>query len=428
MNLARTAPCSCRRRRRLGTAARSAPTRPAARSPRSPGAARSAPASSRSTSSATASSCRSSPRQLDRDYLLVTQISQGIGELGLDGGASIRSDLVRFHREGDRVELWVVNPTWPPRPGTPMARTVAYSFGHSVAQSFPIAADRDDERGPGQRRAVPRLRLGRRRHRVPDRDRAAEADRQRIARREALQPPVAPPLRRQPRGRGPAHLPDAAQPRPRDGRRLSLDPDRHPLLAARAAGHADAPPPGRRAGGLLRLGHQGFLARHRGELLRPLREPLAAGEEASGRGAERAGAADHLLHRPHGAARVATVRARRDPRVEPRLRGRRLPRRDPGARRPDDSAWSAADARYSTVRWTANNGAVYAIAPTNVDPRTGEILNADILDLGRLDPALARPVGPLRGAGGRGPGGARRRIRWRPARRPTPGSAATARG
>ena len=29
-----------------------------------------------------------SPRQLDRDYLLVTQISQGIGELGLDGGTS----------------------------------------------------------------------------------------------------------------------------------------------------------------------------------------------------------------------------------------------------------------------------------------------------------------------------------------------------
>ena len=46
---------------------------------------------------------------------------------------------------------------------------------------------------------------------------------------------------------------------------------------------------------------------------------------------------------------------------------------------PDDSAWSAADARYSTVRWTATNGAVYAIGPTNVDPRTGEILNADIL-------------------------------------------------
>ena len=30
---------------------------------------------------------------------------------------------------------------------------------------------------------------------------------------------------------------------------------------------------------------------------------------------------------------------------------------------PDDSAWSAADARYSTVRWTATNGAVYAVGP-----------------------------------------------------------------
>ncbi|HYF39579.1 MAG TPA: DUF5118 domain-containing protein, partial [Gemmatimonadales bacterium] len=50
------------------------------------------------------------PAQLDRDYLLVTQLSQGIGELGLDGGSSVRSDLIRFHRAGDRVELWVVNP------------------------------------------------------------------------------------------------------------------------------------------------------------------------------------------------------------------------------------------------------------------------------------------------------------------------------
>ena len=84
-----------------------------------------------------------SPRQLDRDYLLVTQISQGIGELGLDGGASVRSDLVRFHREDDRIELWVVNSHMAAAAGTPMARTVAYSFGHSVVQSFPIAATRD---------------------------------------------------------------------------------------------------------------------------------------------------------------------------------------------------------------------------------------------------------------------------------------------
>jgi hypothetical protein len=45
---------------------------------------------------------------------------------------------------------------------------------------------------------------------------------------------------------------------------------------------------------------------------------------------------------------------------------------------PDDSAWSAADARYSTVRWTATNRSVYAVGPTNVDPRT-KILNTDVL-------------------------------------------------
>ena len=84
------------------------------------------------------------PTQLDRDYLLVTQLSQGIGELGLDGGSSVRSDLIRFHRAGDRIELWVVNPHFAAQPGTPMARAVAYSFGHSVAQSFAIATMRDN--------------------------------------------------------------------------------------------------------------------------------------------------------------------------------------------------------------------------------------------------------------------------------------------
>src|SRR5881396_2170832 len=83
------------------------------------------------------------PEQLDHDYLMVTELSQGIGELGIDGGSDVRSDLVRFHRSGDHVELWVVHPYATATPNTPMARTVAYSFGHSVAQSFPIASIRD---------------------------------------------------------------------------------------------------------------------------------------------------------------------------------------------------------------------------------------------------------------------------------------------
>src|SRR5947208_2356472 len=50
------------------------------------------------------------PEQLDHDYLMVTELSQGIGELGIDGGSDVRADLIRFHRAGDHGELWGVNP------------------------------------------------------------------------------------------------------------------------------------------------------------------------------------------------------------------------------------------------------------------------------------------------------------------------------
>ncbi|MGH7700123.1 MAG: zinc-dependent metalloprotease [Gemmatimonadales bacterium] len=83
------------------------------------------------------------PDQLDRDLLLVTQLSQGVGDFGIDGGSSMRSDLVRFRRAGDKVQLWVVNPYVTAAPNSPMARTVDYSFGHSVAHAFPIASLRD---------------------------------------------------------------------------------------------------------------------------------------------------------------------------------------------------------------------------------------------------------------------------------------------
>src|SRR5207245_1235542 len=59
------------------------------------------------------------------------------------GGGHVRCDLIRFHKIGDHGELWVVNPYATATPNTPMARTVAYSFGHSIAQSFPIASVRD---------------------------------------------------------------------------------------------------------------------------------------------------------------------------------------------------------------------------------------------------------------------------------------------
>ncbi len=45
----------------------------------------------------------------------------------------------------------------------------------------------------------------------------------------------------------------------------------------------------------------------------------------------------------------------------------------------EDPEWSAEDIRYSTVRWTAAHSMGYAIGPSQTDPRTGELLNADVL-------------------------------------------------
>ena len=78
---------------------------------------------------------------------------------------------------------------------------------------------------------------------------------------------------------------------------------------------------------------------------------------------------------------------------------------------PDDTLWSAADARYSTVRWTATNGTVYAVGPTNVDPRTGEILNADVLVSAAWIQTWRGEVGRVRGSAAGGAVRLRRGLR-----------------
>jgi hypothetical protein len=47
---------------------------------------------------------------------------------------------------------------------------------------------------------------------------------------------------------------------------------------------------------------------------------------------------------------------------------------------PDDADWDPADIRYNTIRWIASNEPSFgAMGPSQVDPYTGQILNADIL-------------------------------------------------
>ncbi len=47
---------------------------------------------------------------------------------------------------------------------------------------------------------------------------------------------------------------------------------------------------------------------------------------------------------------------------------------------PDDADWDPADIRYNTIRWVSSNEPSFgAVGPSQVNPFTGEILNADIL-------------------------------------------------
>jgi Met-zincin/Domain of unknown function (DUF5117) len=321
------------------------------------------------------------PQQFDRDYLLVTQLSHGIGELGLDGGASIRSDLVRFHRQGDRVELWVVNPRFAAPAGSPMARTVGQSFGHSVAWSFPIATVRD----PGESEVLLDLSpfLVSDWADVGSTLQNAATQRKVVAtvalddKRSSLQD-----LRLYP-----ANLEAEVRLTFQSARSLGIETvsDYRSIPIGVHYSLIELPAtPMRPRYADQRVGYfisafkdfsrdtaESFFVRYVNRWRLEKRDPGATQSEPV---------------RPITYYIDHTVPVEWRPYVRAGILEWNRAFEEAGFRgaiqaldAPDDSVYSAADARYSTVRWTATNRSVYAVGPTNVDPRTGEILNADIL-------------------------------------------------
>jgi hypothetical protein len=319
------------------------------------------------------------PTQLDRDYLLVTQLSQGIGELGVDGGSSVRSDLVRFHRAGDRIELWVVNPHFGATPGTPMALAVAYSFGHSVAQSFPIATMRDN--GEILIDVAPFLLsdwadLGSLFQGVANQRKLSGSiflDRERST-LERLQ-------------LFPGNLEAEVRLTYQSNRNLGLEAvaDYRWIPVGVHYSLLDLPTtPMRPRYADERVGYfvsaikdfsrdtaESFFVRFVNRWRLEKRDPGAALSEPV---------------KPIVYYIDRTVPTEWRPWVRAGILEWNRAFEEAGFRNairvldaPDDTLWSAEDARYSTVRWTATNRSVYAVGPSNVDPRTGEILNADVL-------------------------------------------------
>ncbi|HEX2250084.1 MAG TPA: zinc-dependent metalloprotease [Gemmatimonadales bacterium] len=319
------------------------------------------------------------PNQLDRDYLLVTQLSQGIGELGIDGGSSVRSDLIRFHRSGDRIELWVVNPRFAAASGTPMARTVEYSFGHSVAQSFAIATMRDNgeilidltsfllsdwadlgsvfQGVAAQRKLSGSIFL--------DRERSS------VQRLQLFPGNFEAEVRLTYQSNRNLRLDAIADYRwiPVGVHYSILELPRTPMRPR----YADE-----------RVGY--FVSAIK-DFSRDTAETFFVRFVNRWRLEKRyPGAAISEPVKPIVYYIDRTVPLEWRPWVRAGILEWNRAFEEAGFRNaiqvldaPDDTLWSAEDARYSTVRWTATNRSVYAVGPSNVDPRTGEILNADVL-------------------------------------------------
>src|SRR6266487_2619503 len=297
------------------------------------------------------------PEQLDHDYLMVTELSQGIGE------------------------LWVVNPYATATPNTPMARTVAYSFGHSVAQSFAIASIRDTTnevlvdlvpflasdwvdlgayfqflsqatpmQGPGpmfdkERSSFQSLRV------FPTNTEAEARLTFRTSR--SLGMDMVPDYRWIPVGVHYSILELPATPmRPR------YADDRVGYFVSAMKNFS-------------RDTGETFFVRYVNRWRLEKKDPGAA-------------VSDPVKPITYYLDRTIPLEWR--PYVRDGILEWNRAFEAAGIRNaievldaPDDTLWSAEDARYSTVRWMANNAFTYAIGPSDVDPRTGEILNADIL-------------------------------------------------
>ena len=90
------------------------------------------------------------PDQLDKPYFFKSAINQGIGEARIFGGAMNYpfgvAQVVTFHKHGQNVQLIAKNVKYTAKAGTPEARAVAAGFSDSLLAVAPIAAQPHPER------------------------------------------------------------------------------------------------------------------------------------------------------------------------------------------------------------------------------------------------------------------------------------------
>src|SRR5882672_449283 len=90
------------------------------------------------------------PEQFDKPYFFKSSVNQGIGENRIFGGAMTYpiglSQVVTFHKHGQTVQLIAKNVKYTAKAGTPEARAVAAGFSDSLLSVAPIASQPHPER------------------------------------------------------------------------------------------------------------------------------------------------------------------------------------------------------------------------------------------------------------------------------------------
>ena len=90
------------------------------------------------------------PEQFDKPFFFKSAINQGIGEARIFGGSMNYpfgvAQVVTFHKHGQNVQLIAKNVKYTAKPGTPEARAVAAGFSDSLLAVAPIASQPHPER------------------------------------------------------------------------------------------------------------------------------------------------------------------------------------------------------------------------------------------------------------------------------------------
>jgi hypothetical protein len=316
-----------------------------------------------------------------KDFLVVVQMARGIGESFLLTGYPLDSDLLQFRMRNDKIELLTRNPYFRASDGTPLEKMVELGFRDSVRRTFPIVA-RDDAAGrylidatglflsdwPNLADYLPAVfKTGFR----LDGSRSAISSVKSFPRNVEIEADLTfaatAPLTNVP-PRVFAVLPDektlpvalhySVLALPDEPMKPRLADDRVGYFTTTYKDYSRQVSPTN----AVRLVNRWRLEKK--DPYAPLSEPIKpiifylentipqefrpyikAGVEAWNRAFEAAGFKNAII----------------------------------AVDQPNDPNWDPGDARYSTIRWMPSVSSVFAIGPSDVDPRTGEILNADIL-------------------------------------------------